>query len=428
MEWTSFETSGFPPISKEEWRVKVGKDLKGKAYEELLWELDESILIEPLLTEKEVEFEFNIPPRSHQSNRNEWIIHQEFSYHKKKLNEKILSSLMGGASSIGLLASQINSSSNLFDGVHLNMISLRVILDEQLNPEKVKGCQQVHLIQNNIDIQNKSIDGAKRQVCIDAAQYTEKGLGLIKSSILALGSAHDLLSRWTGSGHKIDDLSPLFEYRVSVGKNYLVDIAQLRAIRVLWAKLIESFSPKHKCSKIIHLHTTTSAYNLSSLDEYNNLLRSTTAAMSAAMGGADSIHVLPFDFWWDESEEGMRYARNIHHLLVEESYADAVKDPLKGSYLIEHLTNLLVKEIWEGLIEFIEEGGMNKSNIDTQIDQWIKVAQEKTEVRIDKEVIQLIGVNHHPPKNSETKVIKSRIESGFPSKRWAEKYEKTTHS
>ena len=335
MEWTSFETSGFPPISKEEWRVKVDKDLKGKAYEELLWELDESVLIEPLYTKKELDFEFNIPPRSFQSERNEWQIHQEFSYHKKGLNKKILSSLINGTSSIGLLASQINSIAGLFEGVHLNMIALRVILDEPLDNSKVKGCEQINLVQNHTQIEELlAVNGVKRQVSIDVASYIEQGLGVIKSNVLAFSSAYDLLSRWVELGNSVDDLAPAVELRVSVGRNYLVDIAQLRAVRVLWAKLVESFSPKHECSKVVHVHADTSAYNLSSLDEYNNLLRATTAAMSAAIGGADSIQVLPFDFWWNESEEGMRYARNIHHLLVEESYTDAVKDPLKGSYLM----------------------------------------------------------------------------------------------
>ncbi|MGB0423721.1 MAG: methylmalonyl-CoA mutase family protein [Flavobacteriales bacterium] len=427
MEWTPFETSGFPPISKEEWREKVDKDLKGKAYEELLWELDESILVEPLFTKKELDFEFNIPPRSFQSERNEWQIHQEFSYHKKDLNQKILSALINGTSSIGLLASQINSNSGLFEGVHLNMISIRVILDEPLDFSKVQGCEQINLVQNYTDINELLAQPeVKRQVSIDVASYMEKGLGVIKSTILGLSSAYDLLSRCVGLGSSIDDMAPLVEFRVSVGKNYLVDIAQLRAVRVLWAKLIESFSPEHECSKVVHVHADTSGYNLSSLDEHNNLLRATTAAMSAAIGGADSIQVLPFDFWWDESEEGMRYARNIHHLLIEEAYADAVKDPLKGSYLVEHLTQILVKEIWEGVIEFIDDGGIRGS--ESKIDAWIKKAQEKTVEKLSNDDIQLIGVNHHPPKNSEAKEIQNRSISGFPSQRWADKYEKATQS
>ena len=137
-----------------------------------------------------------------------------------------------------------------------------------------------------------------------------------------------------------------------------MEIAKLRAARLLWAKIVEAYNPKDKESAKLVAHSETNTFNKTIYDPYVNMLRTQTEAMSAALGGADSITVLPFNaIYEDTTEFSERIARNQQILLKEESHLDKIADAAAGSYYIESLTDSLAEQAWKLFLEVQEKGG-----------------------------------------------------------------------
>lgn len=146
---------------------------------------------------------------------------------------------------------------------------------------------------------------------------------------------------------------------VSIGPSYFVEIAKLRALRRLWATLLHAFGVRPEVAATLRIHATTSSWSQTTLDPHTNLLRATTEAMSAVLGGADSISVTPYDSLFAAPNEfSARIARNIPVMLREEAYLDRVADPAAGSYFIETLTDQLAREAWALFQQTEAAGGL----------------------------------------------------------------------
>lgn len=419
MSWTEFDPSGFPPVSKEAWVSKATKDLKGKELEALRWQYDE-LNFEPMSFKEDLDFTFNIPPRSIMLPRNEWQIIQDFRHVKENLNEKIIRSLMHGSQGLVLNSDQWNHRGTTLKGVHLNMVDVQVISEGDIQEDdglidlQSLDFESSEPVNQSLEEQLMMSKDGKRAVLIPTTQLQEHGVSTVDSMAFSLLAAYDLLSRCDAEGKNVDELGGSFQVEIAVGKNYLAEIAMIRAFRVLWAKMIDVFNPHHECSKLVFIQSVTSKANQSGKDPYNNLLRSTTAAMSAVLGGTDSLVVTPFDFWWDDSERGLRYARNIHHLLNEESHLSAVIDPLKGSYSVEIMTNKFVEKTWLRFQTLAEGGWLNDHR--ESIKNTISQANQTLSHELISGSKTWLGVNLHEGEGREE--MKSRAQfRGFP---WVE--------
>lgn len=198
------------------------------------------------------------------------------------------------------------------------------------------------------------------------------------------------------AGLDIDAFAPRISFFWAIGKNYFMEIAKMRAARLLWAKIIKQFNPKNPKSLSLRTHSQTSGWSLTEQDPFNNVVRTVIEAMGAALGHTQSLHTnsldeaiaLPTDF-------SARIARNTQIHLQEETNICKVIDPWAGSYYLESLTNELMHRAWEHIQEIESLGGMAKA-IETGIPKMrIEEASARRQARIDSGKEVILGVNKY---------------------------------
>ncbi|EJW13706.1 Methylmalonyl-CoA mutase [Rhodovulum sp. PH10] len=201
----------------------------------------------------------------------------------------------------------------------------------------------------------------------------------------------------------IDKFAPRLSFFWAIGMNFFMEVAKLRAARLLWAKLIEPFHPENTRSLSLRTHSQTSGWSLTAQDVYNNVVRTAIEAMAATQGHTQSLHTnaldealaLPTDF-------SARIARNTQLFLQQESGTTRIADPWGGSFYVERLTYELAKTAWGHIQEIEELGGMAKA-IEAGIPKLrIEEAAAKTQARIDSGVQSVIGVNKYKPDHEAT--------------------------
>ncbi len=234
--------------------------------------------------------------------------------------------------------------------------------------------------------------------CISISGYHMQEAGATADIELAYTLADGLEYLRTGlhAGLDVDSFAPRLSFFWAIGMNYFMEIAKMRAARLLWAKIVKQFNPKNPKSMALRTHSQTSGWSLTAQDVFNNVIRTTIEAMAAAMGGTQSLHTnaldealaLPTDF-------SARIARNTQILLQEETGICRVVDPWGGSYYVETLTDQVARKAWT-LIEEVEKlGGMTRA-IETGLPKMrIEEAAAKRQARIDSGRETIVGVNKY---------------------------------
>ncbi|MEI9971582.1 MAG: methylmalonyl-CoA mutase family protein [Ignavibacteriota bacterium] len=208
----------------------------------------------------------------------------------------------------------------------------------------------------------------------EIAQDAKPGPKAIRADLLHESGAHAIQELGYGIAAGVERLAELtatlpvdtiasqVEFIFAVGPSYFIEIAKLRAARMLWAQAVSAFGATDETACRMRLHVRTPRRNKSTYDRYTNLLRATTEALSAAVGGCDSLTVDPFGF-------EPHLAENVQHILKEESHLDAVADPAGGSYYIEALTDLLAREAWKLFQQVEAQGGYAAATASGSIDK-----------------------------------------------------------
>ncbi|PIE18045.1 MAG: methylmalonyl-CoA mutase [Proteobacteria bacterium] len=198
------------------------------------------------------------------------------------------------------------------------------------------------------------------------------------------------------AGIDIDAFAPRISFFWAQGKNHFMEVAKMRAARVLWAKIVKGFSPKSEKSLALRTHSQTSGWSLTEQDPFNNVSRTCIEAMAAALGHTQSLHTnaldeaiaLPTDF-------SARIARNTQLFLQDETLITKVIDPWGGSYYVEALTHALIQRGWQHIMEVEDLGGMAKA-IETGLPKMrIEEAAARRQARIDSGAETIVGVNKH---------------------------------
>ncbi len=234
--------------------------------------------------------------------------------------------------------------------------------------------------------------------CISISGYHMQEAGATADLELAYTLADGLEYLRTGiqAGLSIDDFAPRLSFFWAVGMNHFMEIAKMRAARVLWAKIVKQFHPKNPKSMALRTHSQTSGWSLTAQDVFNNVIRTCIEAMAAAMGHTQSLHTnaldealaLPTDF-------SARIARNTQIYLQEETGICRVVDPWGGSYYVESLTHELMHKAWALIQEVEALGGMAKA-IETGLPKMrIEEAAARRQARIDSGKEVIVGVNHY---------------------------------
>ncbi|NQV99628.1 MAG: cobalamin B12-binding domain-containing protein, partial [Rhodospirillales bacterium] len=195
-------------------------------------------------------------------------------------------------------------------------------------------------------------------------------------------------------GLNVDDFAPRLSFFFGIGMNFFMEIAKLRAARLLWCELMQDFKPKNQSSLILRTHCQTSGVSLTEKDPYNNVIRTTIEALAAVLGGTQSLHTnaldeaiaLPTPF-------SARIARNTQLVIAEETGIARVIDPLGGSYYVESLTHSLVTEARKLIDEVAALGGMTKAVAAGMPKQRIEEAAARRQARIDRGEERVVGVN-----------------------------------
>jgi methylmalonyl-CoA mutase len=384
------QLSDFNVPSKAEWEAQLIKELKGAEMNSIDWQHHTLGAIPPYFSRHDQIQPITVPPRSFKTAAAEWEITQTYALHTGS-NEQVIRGLADGVSGLGISLNGGEYSREAIErltaGVYLNMVALR-ITDGDANTRAKALCDLVdshpltcsewtgcagadplldHLgMEKPVDVDRillshvdtiKNTGAPLRSVAIGGNRVFESGGDEALELAVSIHAANHYLQVLLEAGITVDEATNLFDFTLEAGQSYFATIAKFRAMRYLWARVVAEYRPTHACSMVTWIHAVTSLRNYTSNDPHNNLLRGVTAAMGALTGGCDSLEVRPFNPWKTD-DQSLRLARNIQHLLKEESWFDATVDPGSGSHYIEFLTHRIIESAMEHLREFDLRGGL----------------------------------------------------------------------
>lgn len=454
----------FPPISTEEWKARVLKDLKGKAPSVLEGQLEGGPEYRPFYRSEDL-----IGLEYLQSSRPTagWSLHHDFRYASAEALQKLLAGETGEAlQSAGIvLAWELRSHQSglqVFGEDHLNSglhaffaqdiavlpalvqgrdlwiqagnagipVLTALLKTPDLHPQQIGGLDAGF---NEIFLRSGRFPGGGerewaqalqamllsckqklenfRPLCISASPFHNAGANPAQEIAAILS-----MLNWSFEHLSSDELSPKdiltgAWVEVSMGTDFYGEISKLRALRHLIYQLARAWKIEGDLEGMLHLSTRGSAYYHSGLDVHSNLLRSTTQGMAAIMGGCDRLALPEFDLLVHEvSESSTRIARNIQLILRDETFLGEVADPGGGAWYLENLTHQWVLKAWDQFLEIEKEGGILKvlanASLQDSVEANLKDRQEKTDMR----KLTVLGANQYPnPQDSAAHLLESRV-------------------
>ncbi|MBR6441751.1 MAG: methylmalonyl-CoA mutase small subunit [Bacteroidales bacterium] len=437
--------SEFPPVPTEKWEEVIMKDLKGADYDKkLVWHTIEGFNVKPYYRAEDLEgleyLEANPGQkpytRGNQCGGNEWEVRQDIRVKDpKEANRIALDAVERGATSLGLCAKQVTTAADmaaLLKGIYINAVSINFNCSQDylqtlklyVEYARANGYDTKELHGSvNFDMFRYALTHGKfhrgeegdlqmakalveyaheelpkfRVLTVNSNLLHNAGANIVQELGFGLAAANELVARLTDMGCKMEHVASRIMLNVGVGSTYFMEIAKIRAARLLWSKIVEQYKPECDCPYKLFINATTSEWNQSVYDPYVNMLRSTTETMSSAVAGADSISVLPFDNAYKEADDfGYRIARNQQLLLKEESYLEKIVDPAAGSYYIENLTNEIAKGAWAHFLKVEEAGGYCKALRAGLVQDEVMETARKRDLDIALRKTTILGTNQYP--------------------------------
>lgn len=433
--------SDFPEVSQEQWIAQVVKDLKGESFDEkLTYQSADGITIKPFYTTEDLaKYSEREPLFAHA----DWEICVEIeALDAATANKKALDELNKGATAILFYVKADVNLEALLNEIGIEYISVQFVvegdalvfsknLDEYIRA-KNKEASALNISINTDPVENllrtgnwrlsetadreelAGILSAHKTICINTAIYHNAGASAAYQVGCALAQANLYINWLSEQGLKPEQLDGKFQLNVAVGPDYFFEIAKLRAFRKTFALLLD----EHGIPNEVYIHAETATRNLTVFDTHNNLLRTTTAAMAASIGGCNSLVVKPFDITYSEGNDfSERLARNIQLVLKAESYFDKVADVSAGSFFIEELTEQLSEKAWQYFVEIEKQGGMLDALKTGFVQQKISgfAAGQQQSFDSGKEV--LVGTNKFPDKNESKQDVASTINWGSEARK-----------
>jgi methylmalonyl-CoA mutase len=233
-------------------------------------------------------------------------------------------------------------------------------------------------------------------ISISGYHIQEAGANAALELAYTLADGKEYIRTALAAGLDIDQFAPRLSFFWGIGMNFYMEIAKMRAARLLWARIVSEFDPQNPKSSMLRTHSQTSGWSLTEQDPYNNVVRTTIEAMAAVFGGTQSLHTNALDEAIAlPSEFAARIARNTQLIVQEETGITRVVDPWGGSYLMESLTQDIADKAWELIEEIEAEGGMAKA-IETGLPKLrIEEAAARKQARIDRGEDVIVGVNKY---------------------------------
>lgn len=434
------EIHNFPPISTKEWMDKVVADLKGADFEKkLVWRTTEGFNVKPLYRQEDLEqldYLNSLPGsfpyvRGNDKKGNPWYVRQNIDVTDvAAANAKAKDILYKGVDSLGFCLCSCDLSAatmeQLLDGICLDAIEINFtttsarlvevakvfvayVKAKNYDLASIKGSLNFDphgrlLCKGNTGLEN-AIASAKevieltadlpnfKAISVNAKYFNNAGAYISQELAYGLNMANDYMAALTEAGVPAQTIADNIKFNFGIGSNYFMEIAKFRAGRLLWSKIVSGYGVDAK----MIVMAETSKWNKTIYDTHANLLRTQTESMSAALGGVDSITVLPFDSSYKESDEfSERIARNQQLLLKEESHLEKIADPSAGSYYIENLTNEMAAQAWKLFVEVEDKGGYYVALKEGFIQAQVAASADKRRKAVATRRENLLGTNQFP--------------------------------
>ncbi len=303
----------FPTVSADEWKNKIIIDLKGENFDKLIWHSKEDIKVLPFYTKENTE-QYQLPIPEKQTAH--W-----------QVTERITVTDIPSANKLALHALEYGATAIVFN-LQKKVFTKHDI--ESLLKDILTDIAPVYF--ENYAEENKTVlENVVKNACPVVVTIPQQD-SIVDELMYALQHA---------------DSKENTVFHFHIGQNYFFEIAKLRAFRWLWKQICEKNNQQYS----LFIFSETGLQRRNETDEYTNILRNTTEAMSAILGGCDSLIINSHDIEKENSDFGKRIARNVHHILNYESYFNEITDATKGSYYIEYLTYQLAKKSWEKMSE-----------------------------------------------------------------------------
>ena len=339
--------------------------------------------------------------------------------------------VIGDVGKAGVSIDSVEDMKILFDGIPLDKISVSMTMNGAVIPVLanfiVTGQEQGHsldalsgTIQNDIlkefMVRNTYIypPEPSMRIVADIIEYTsnempkfnsisisgyhmqEAGANLVQELAFTLADGKEYVKTAIERGMDIDKFAGRLSFFFAIGMNFFMEVAKLRAARLLWHRITTDLGAKNPRSKMLRMHCQTSGVSLQEQDPYNNVVRTSYEAMSAVLGGTQSLHTNALDEAIAlPTEFAARIARNTQLILQEETGVTNVVDPLAGSYYVEKLTAQIAEEAWELIGEVDDLGGMTKAVVMGMPKMRIEEAAAQRQSNIDRGDQVIVGVNKY---------------------------------
>ncbi|MBQ8257717.1 MAG: methylmalonyl-CoA mutase small subunit [Bacteroidaceae bacterium] len=431
--------SEFPPVTADEWKGKIIEDLKGADYDKkMIWRTNEGFNVQPFYRKEDAANATASLPGEYPYTRgnradNKWLIRIEIPADEPAAaNEKAKKMIKEGVTAIGFkVRGKIDAGTLialLLDGIDPQATEVNfdvcqkcaVDFTKQLIAyyekqgyalDKVGGsvnydpigkalCKGTEVgdyianIKQLVDITTQA--PALRTINVNSAKICNSGAYISQELGCALAWGNEYLDTATAAGIPGDVAAKNIKFNMGISSNFFMEIAKFRAARMLWAKIVDQYTPDKEAGKMI-IHAETTAFNLTLFDPYVNMLRTQTEAMSAAIAGVESITVKPYDSVYETPTDfAERIAKNQQLILKHESHLDVVADPAGGSYYVESLTASIASQAWKLFLDIENEGGFGKAVESGKIKEAIEASGRERLTALARRKEILLGTNQYP--------------------------------
>ena len=424
----------FPPVPPDAWHQKIMHDLKGADYERrLVWKPLEGFAVQPFYRAEDLA---SLTPGLLTAAGNAWHIRQDIPLRDPATaNRETHEALARGTTAIGfILGAQPEAFGQadlerLLDGISLETTPLhwvspdaaRPLLALLFNEADRRGVPHAALhgsltadpfsrlldygavhVRHAFDeaarllAEVEASGAALHTLRIDAQPFHMAGASLVQELAFTLAAASESLAQLTERGVAVDKVAQRMRFVVPVGMSYFMEIAKLRALRLLLGQLIQAYgADRMQASPAVE--AVTSQWSLTRYDPHSNLLRATSQAAAAVIGGCNTLTIHPFDTAsGTPSDTAFRLARNIQLILKHEAHLDTVADPAAGSYYVETLTDALARHAWSLFQQVEAQGGLLKALEQGFIQEAIQTTRDKRDQEVAAGKRVFVGTNAFP--------------------------------
>ena len=406
----------FNSVSQAEWEAKLEKDLRGKGLESLRFKPEFDLNAKANYHSEEFTNQAYSKGDQLNANNNDWAITQSFEdTNSKQTNKEILKALNEGVSGIKVYLTRNTNYIELFNGVLLEHIFSHVVCQSSANyqeliafletentklsiiemPFLTYGLDKGTFSLNQLEIDNFITESAKycvKNIVVDGHSYCQFGASTAQELGIALSMLNETVQRLVNQGIDGKFWHQKVAMHLGVTDNYFVNIAKFRAVKELVLQLKSQWSLSIDTLPWVSAETVERHMALN--DRYNNVLRHTSSAMSAVLGGVSQLVVKPYsEVTGNDKELSLRLAKNIQLILKDESYFHEVIDPSSGSYVIESLTDQLIEKAWQYFMDIEAEGGYYKSVEKGYIQSLVELSKNAQTKALNNGSKTLLGVN-----------------------------------